>query len=251
MENLGENASINGHREGLAHAHVVERLSIDDKAIVIAPELWHALETGQLGEALFFQNRDAVVVNEIELALFVHGQGCRLLIDHEHLDFFHSRLAEKEIRIGAELDLIFMLPGGEQERAVRHDVARFRPFGSELLDDILALGVGDLKSGDGDEIGGRVFQFHLQRRVVLSLDAQQRLIADLSLVVFLRVQDVEEDIGILGSGFWIQQALPRILEVLGSDFLSIAPGDVIPEMENDPLAPFEDIPGFCYHRRGS
>src|SRR3972149_10533498 len=80
MENLGENASINGHREGLAHAHVVERLSIDDKAIVIAPELWHALETGQLGEELFFQNRDAVVVNEIELALFVHGQGGCLLI---------------------------------------------------------------------------------------------------------------------------------------------------------------------------
>src|SRR3972149_1474861 len=58
LGNLGETASINGHREGLAHAHVVERLSIDDKAIVIAPELWHALETGQLGEALFFQNRD-------------------------------------------------------------------------------------------------------------------------------------------------------------------------------------------------
>ena len=69
-------------------------------------------------------------------------------------------------------------------------------------------------------------------------------------MIFLGVQDVEQDIGILGGGLGIQQALPRILEILRPDLYPVTPGDVIPEVEDDSPSPFEDIPGLGDDRRG-
>ena len=110
MKYLGKYAPINGHGEGLAHTHVVEGFTVRDKAVVISPELGDPLETGHSGQARLFENGYAVVVDEIDLPLFVQGQRCGLLIDHEHLDFFDSGLAKKKLRIGPELDLVFMFP---------------------------------------------------------------------------------------------------------------------------------------------
>ena len=100
VEDLGKDAAIDGHREGLAHTHVIKRFSVRDEAVVIAPKLRHASEAGYLDQPRLFQNGDAAVIEEIELTLLVHGQGSGLLVDHEHLDFFDGGLAEKKIGIG-------------------------------------------------------------------------------------------------------------------------------------------------------
>jgi hypothetical protein len=68
-------------------------------------------------------------------------------------------------------------------------------------------------------------------------------------VIFLRVDDVEKNIGVLRCGFRIEKSPPRVLEVLSTDFLTVTPQYIITQMENDPLAAIGYIPGLGDHRR--
>ena len=162
-QELGDDAAVDCHGEGFADARVVERLTERGKAVILAAKLGHVLEARRLGEARFFQNRDAVVVDEVELPLLVHRQGGGQLVDHEHLDVFDRRFAGEEIRVGLELDLVLVLPGSEQKGAVGDDVLWIGPFRAEFLDHVLTLRVSDLEGRDREKIGSRMLQPHLER----------------------------------------------------------------------------------------
>ena len=144
-----------------------------------------------------------MVVEKIELSLIVHGERCRLLVHHHHRHFVHGGLAAKKPGVRPQFDFIFMFPGGEEEWAVGHNVFRLGPAGFKLLDNVLPLGKGDFEGSDGEKIGSRVAQLNDERGVVGGVHSNGRGICNLSLVIFLRVDDIEEGISVLRSCLWV------------------------------------------------
>ena len=185
-----------------------------------------------------------MIVDEVELAPLVHRQGRGLFVHHEHGDPLHRRLAAEKVGVGAQLYLVFMLPLGEEERAVGDDIAGIGPTRFELFDDVLSLREGHFEGRDGEKIGRRVAQLDSEGQVVECLHSDERRVGDFPIVKLLGVDDIEEDIGVFRSGLRAEQPFPGIFEVLGADFLAVAPGDVVAQMENQLLTAVEHIPGF-------
>src|SRR4030095_11613952 len=58
LKNFWENLSIDRQRKGLSQFRVVERLSIDGEAVILAAQLRHELIARHLREARLLQRRD-------------------------------------------------------------------------------------------------------------------------------------------------------------------------------------------------
>ena len=76
--------------------------------------------------------------------------------------------------------------------------------------------------------------------IVIGLHPDRLRFANLAFVIFLSVNDIEQNIGVFGGGFRIKQALPGILEVLSPDLLAVAPLDVVAQVKDDFLAALGD-----------
>ncbi len=114
-----------------------------------------------------------MIVHEIQITLFEHGHRRGLFVDHVHGDSFQVRLATKEVRVGAELDLIFVTPTLQTKRSVGHDIFRLGPAVAEFFDYILPLRKSDLETGDREKIRGRVTQRNEQSLIIPGLNADQ------------------------------------------------------------------------------
>jgi len=112
------------------------------------------------------------------------------------------------------------------------------------------LGEGNLEGSNGKKVGRRVFEPNLQRAVVKGPHAYEGRVCDFSLVILLRVYDIEDDVGVFGGSFGIQQPLPGINEILGSNRLAIAPTDVVPQVKEELLSSVKDFPKLCHHGGG-
>src|SRR5262249_318923 len=50
-------------------------------------------------------------------------------------------------------------------------------------------------------------------------------------------------------GFGVEESLPGVFEILGADFLTVAPGNIVAQTENELAAALEDIPRLGDYRR--
>jgi len=87
-----------------------------------------------------------------------------------------------------------------------------------------------------------------QRVVICRFDANGGWVREFAFGKCLSVVDVEKDVGVLGGGLGMEQSLPRIFEILGPDFLAVAPWDVVAKVKDDFSAAFLNVPGLGYDR---
>ena len=91
-------------------------------------------------------------------------------------------------------------------------------------------------------------QSNHESEIILCLDSDGACIGLFTFMELLGVFDVEQNVGVLGRGFGVEQPLPGIFEILGTNFFTVAPGNVVAQMKNQLSPAFDDIPRLGDHR---
>ena len=210
-------------REGLAHFRIVEGRFGRVEAIVVGGQARRRI-------VLRGQNRvglDAVQVVQrdvlhIELAVFIHGKGSRILGHHDGIDARDLHLVRvKVVRVLDENHLVIMLPRVEHVGAVGHNVLRLGPLVTVRLDGIPGYGTVDPHAGDGGKITRRLLERELDGEIVDCPDADSVEIRVLARVHGLGVLDDIVDVGIVGGRLWVDRPLHGVFDVVGRDLFQL------------------------------
>src|SRR5262249_31394847 len=85
-ENFRENVAIDSHGHSLSHSFVVKRLFLYIECQIVVAQQWVVAVFRGMLVTLHVGGREAAVVHEIQLVIFVECKRRCLLRNHEHFD---------------------------------------------------------------------------------------------------------------------------------------------------------------------